>query len=254
MLHPSKERFARVVISNPRGCSCAVDTGTELGEASHIKRVETSDIPWRKRKVRQLVSDPELLTMEQNKALHTFLGDHHEAFCLEEHKRETKMVAMEIHTGDARPLRQPVRRMPFAVRQEIAKHLNMQNMRKAGVIQPSSSPWASPVGMVRKRDRTHQFCVNYRGLNKVIKPDTFPLTRIDVLLDQLSASQYFSTLDLASGYWQIQMHLESIEKTAFVTPHDLHEFRVMPFGLTNTPGVFQQLIESLGLTKSGGRA
>ena len=148
---------------------------------------------------------------------------------------------MEIDTGEARPKKQVVRHMLFVVRAEVAKQL--RSMQEAGVIQPSSSPWASPVVMVRKRDGTHRFCVDYRELNSVTKADTFPLPRIDDLLDQLGAARYFSTLDLASGYWQIRMHPNSIEKTAFVTPQGLHEFRVMPFGLTNAPGVFQRLME-----------
>ena len=94
--------------------------------------------------------------------------------------------------------------MPFAVRPEVAKQL--RDMQAAGVIKPSNSPWASPVVMVRKRDGTHQFCVDYRELNSVTKADTFPMPRIDDLLDQLGEARYFSTLDLASGYWQIHMH------------------------------------------------
>ena len=84
-------------------------------------------------------------------------------------------------------------------------------MQEAGVVQPSSSPWSSPVVMVRKKDGTHRFCVDYRGLNSVTKLDTFPLPRIDDLLDQLGHSRYFSTLDLASGYWQIRVHPNSQE-------------------------------------------
>ena len=112
----------------------------------------------------------------------------------------------------------------------------LRSMQEMGVIRPSSSPWASPVVLVRKRDGTHRLCVDYRGLNAVTRADTFPLPRIDDLLDQLGAAKYFSTLDLASGYWQIRMHADSVEKTVFVTPQGLFEFRVMPFGLTNAPG------------------
>ena len=133
--------------------------------------------------------------------------------------------------------------MPFAVRQEVATQL--KKMQKNGVIQPSKSPWASPVVLVRKRDGSHRFCVDYRGLNAVTKADTFPLPRIEDLLDQLGNSKYFSTLDLASGFWQIRVHPQSQEKTAFVTPQGLFEFRVMPFGLTNAPGVFQRLMEQV---------
>ena len=115
------------------------------------------------------------------------MGEQHEAFCLEPNERgETDILTMEIDTGDARPKRQPVRRMPFAVRTEVAKQL--RSMQEAGVIQPSSSPWASPVVMVRKRDGMYRFCEDYRELNAVTKADTFPLPRIDDLLDQLGAT------------------------------------------------------------------
>ena len=113
------------------------------------------------------------------------------------------------------------------------------------MIQPSKSPWASPVVLVRKRDGTHRFCVDYRELNSVTKPDTYPLPRTEDLLDQLGKSRYFSTLDLASGFWQTRIHPDSVEKTAFTTPHRLFEFQGMPFGLTNAPGVFQRLMQQV---------
>ena len=266
VLQPTAEGSAPVVVSNPTGCSCFMERGTELGEATSItvvtpeeepfpcsvdepiadhpdvRRVKTSEVSWRKDRLKELLGEPQLLSSQQTQELHQFLGDHHQVFCLEEHERgETGILTMDIDTGDARPKKLPMRRMPFAVRREVAKQL--RSMQQAGVIRPSSSPWASPVVMVRKRDGTHRFCIDYRELNAVTKPDTFPLPRIDDLLDQLGASRYFSTLDLASGYRQIRMNPESVEKTAFVMPQGLYEFRVMPFGLTNAPGVFQRLME-----------
>ncbi len=90
--------------------------------------------------------------------------------------------------------------------------------------------------MVKKKDGTQRFCVDYRT---VTKSDTFPLPRIDDLLDH---SRYFSTLDLASGFWQIRLSDSAVEKTAFSVPQGLFEFRVMPFGLTIAPAVFQRRV------------
>ena len=142
--------------------------------------------------------------------------------------------------------------MAFTVREEVARQL--KKMQEARVIQPSSSPWASPVVMVRKKDGSHRFCVDYHHLNSLTKSDTYPLPRIDDLLDQLGQCKYFSTLDLASGYWQIRVARESREKTTFVTPQGLFEFLVMPFGLTNAPAAFQRLMQRVlaGLNPDAG--
>ena len=96
--------------------------------------------------------------------------------------------------------------------------------------------------MVKKQDGSNRFGVEDWGLNAVTKADTFPLPRIDDLFYQLSKARYISKLDLASGFWQIQVEPRSREKTAFVTPHGLFVFRIMPFGLTSAPAVFQRLI------------
>ena len=127
-------------------------------------------------------------------------------------------------------------------------------MQEEGVIQPSNSPWASAIVLVRKKDGTLRICVDYRQLNSVTKLDTFPLPRIDDILDQLGNAKYFTTLDLAAGYWQIRVADDSIEKTAFISHGGLYEFRVMPFGLTNAPGVFQRLMQQVlqGLNPTDG--
>src|SRR5438105_7019735 len=87
------------------------------------------------------------------------------------------------------------------------------------------------------------FYINYRKINSVMKRDSYPLPRIDEILNSLRGSRYFTSLDLASGYWQVEMDPKDREKTAFVTKQGLFEFNVMPFGLMNAPGTFQRLMD-----------
>ena len=90
-------------------------------------------------------------------------------------------------------------------------------MMEQGIIQPLSSPWSSPIVLVKKKNGKTRFCVDYRKLNKITKCDAYPLSRIDEILDSLGKAKYFTSLDLASGYWQVEMNESDREKTAFVT-------------------------------------
>ena len=210
----------------------------EQPEIPEIRQVSSDSDDKRKQELLEKLGEPDLPPADKTRLI-DLLTSYHLAFSLGHGDRgETDLV---IDTGDANPKKQPLRRMPFAARSEVARQL--KEMQSNGVIQPSKSPWSSPVVLVRKKDGTLRFCVDYRGLNAVTKADTFPLPRIDDLLDQLGKSRYFSTLDLSSGFWQIKIHPDSREKTAFSTPQGLYEFRVMPFGLTNAPGVFQRLMQ-----------
>ena len=111
------------------------------------------------------------------------------------------------------------------------------------VIQSSNSPWASPVVLAQKKDGTNWFCVDYRKLNFVTRKNAYPLPRIDETLEALGGSHWFFTLDLLTGYWQVEAKEEDRPKTAFSTRDGLYEFKVMPFGLCNAPATFQRLMD-----------
>ena len=143
-----------------------------------------------------------------------------------------------IDTGSAQPIQVPPRRVPFHKRQEMRRQVD--EMLEAQIIEPSESPWSSPVVLVAKPDGSQRFCVDYRALNKVTKRDLYPLPRCDDILESLAGAQWFSHLDLLRGYWQIDVAEEDREKTAFATPDGLYQFRKLSFGLTNAPACFMR--------------
>ena len=155
----------------------------------------------------------------------------------------TSLVTHQINTGSSQPIRQPTRRLPLHKRAEADTLL--KDMLIKGVIEPSSSPWTSPIVLVKKKDGSTCFCVDYRKLNKVTVKDSYPLPRIDDCLDALAGCSWFSTLDLCSGYWQVAMNEEDKPKTAFSTGIGLYQFTVMSFGLCNAPATIERLMEKV---------
>ncbi|CAM5100475.1 unnamed protein product [Natator depressus] len=104
-------------------------------------------------------------------------------------------------------------------------------MLALGVIQPSASPWASPVVLVPKKDRSIRFCVDYRKLNAITVSDAYPMPRPDELLDKLGGARYLTTMPLTKCYWQV--------------PLDADEFLTLPFGLKGAPATLQRLVDQL---------
>jgi len=153
----------------------------------------------------------------------------------------TTVTKHHINTGDAQPVHLLPRRIPQARREEVKRLIH--EMLDQGAIQHSDSPWSSPVVLVKKKDGSTRFCIDYRKVNEVTRKDAYPLPRVDDTLETLVGSKYFSTLDLASGYWQVEVAENDQPKTAFTTPEGLFQFRVMPFGLCNAPATFQRLMD-----------
>ena len=258
------DKPVKVLLTNSTGFTQQVDKGLWNGlayeatpvsvpsfpqDSAVVQSVNSTDekeIEYRQKLLSQfLFKDKESpMTWQEKDQLLQLLLSNHDVFALTEGERgETDLLQMQIDTGNSLPRYQPARCTPFAVREEIARQLNQ--MQKQGAISPSSSPWASLVVLVHKKDGSLRFCIDFRNLNAVTKPDVFPLPRIDDLLDQLGKSKFFSTLDLAAGYWQVQIHPSSKEKTAFITHKGLYQFNVMPFGLCNAPAVFQRLMQKV---------
>ena len=149
----------------------------------------------------------------------------------------------DIDTGSTRPIRCNPRKLSpkkIKIQQEL-----VDKMLEEGQIEHSVSAWSAPTVLVTKKDGTTRFCVNYRRLNNSTKKDAFPLPRIDDSLNSLSGQSWFSTLDLASGYWQVRLSEDAKPKTAFATHSGLFQFAVMPFGLCNAPATFERLMSQV---------
>ena len=153
----------------------------------------------------------------------------------------TDKVTHDIETGESKPFKHPPARASPAEQEVIKKTINI--MLEGGVVKPSRSPWASRIVLARKKDGSPRFCIDYRQLNEMTTKDSYPLPHQQDVMDNLSTAKFFSTIDLASGFWQIKMAEKDKPKTAFTSRFGLYEFEVMPFGLTNAPATFQRLMD-----------
>ena len=218
-----------VVIATIKKSSCKDTNGDDVSREAHLlKSVHVDDN----------------LTPQEVKQLNDLIIEFSDIFALDQSELSSiDVITHAIDTGDSAPIKQHPRRIPFALCSKV-DHL-VSEMLDQGIVVPSKSPWASPVVLITKKDSSTCFCIDYRHLNSVTKTGVFPLPRVDDSLDQLSNSRYFTTLDLAAGYWQVLVEPKSREKTAFVTHSGLFEFSVMPFGLKNAPVTFQRLMETI---------
>jgi transposase InsO family protein len=121
----------------------------------------------------------------------------------------------------------------------------LKELIEAGFIQPSKSPFGASVLFVKKKDGTQRMCVDYRALNRITIKNRYPLPRVEELFDRLRGAEYFSKIDLRSGYHQVRIHPDDVPKTAFRTRYGHFEFLVLPFGLTNAPATFMHLMQSI---------
>jgi hypothetical protein len=148
-----------------------------------------------------------------------------------------------IPTGDHPPIYS--KQYPAPHKDQQIKSQETQKLLERGQIEESTSPWSSPVVLVKKKDKTMRFCIDYRRLNSVTIKDAFPLPRIDEIFDQLADAKYYTKFDFKSGYFQVPLSKEDRPKTAFSTRDNHYQFTVLPQGITNGPATFQRIINHI---------
>ena len=169
---------------------------------------------------------------------------HHDVFTLESNKLGcTSAIEHEIHIENSRPFKERFWHIPSPLLEEV--RASLQDMLEAGAIRPSQSPWCNAVVMVRKKDGTLHFCVDFRCLNTWMKKDSYPLPQIQEAFDSMVGSAHFSSMDFKSGFWQIKMAPESQQYMAFTVGNlRFYEFTHMPFRLCNALVTFQHIMQN----------
>ena len=223
-------RLRRGCVVGKAECLPSENIVSMSSQAAEIDEISESDLladvnvpPEHKERVLKLLSDNSDIFAQKD----TQLG-------------QTSTLLFSIDTGDAKPIKLRPYRTPLNNRKILDNALD--EMLEAKIIERSNSPWSFPCVLVKKKDGTRRFCIDFRQLNKVTKSNSFPLPVIDDILAQLGGAKYFTTLDLKSGYWQVKMDPKDKEKVAFTCHRGLFQFLTMPFGVLNGPSKFQELM------------
>ena len=184
------------------------------------------------------------LEKKQEKQLKDLI-EKYENICIYGDKKinKTNVMKCNIRLKDETPIMQKAYRESEENREIIKKEID--KMLKEGIIKESYSPWSSPVVIVNKKTGDKRFCIDFRKINQMTITDAYPIPRINDLLEKFRTMKWFTTIDLASGYWQIEMEEKDKEKTAFICSQGLYEFNVMPFGLKNAPAIFQRTMNKI---------
>ena len=232
--------IARMVAANlvPRVINAISAKGPD--PTSTLKEAERQDLLLDKLDLSGLEEWP----TEQAEKARGLLKEYHDIFFLEKQDMgHTKAAEHKIvlKDPDTPPFKERFRRIPPPTIDEVRDHLKL--MLDAGVIRPSNSPWCNAVVLVRKKDGSLRFCIDFRKLNSLTVKDSHPLPRICEMLESLAGAAHYSTFDMNSGFWQVPMSPESKQYTAFTLGSmGLYECESMPFGLCNAPPTFQRLM------------
>lgn len=226
-----------LVASSPRSgisqdMSMSVDELESPDDCVLLGRLKNSET------LKSLSSNLKHLDVTQSQELISLLSEFPELFS--DVPTQTTQVEHDIEVGEAAPVRQRFYRVPLNKREFLEKEV--QYLLDNGLAEPSFSSWSSPCLLVKKSDGTFRFCTDYRKLNSVTRPDSFPLPRMEDCVDQVGAAKFVTKLDLLKGYWQIPLTERAREVSSFITPNGLFSYRVMSFGLRNAPATFQRMM------------
>ena len=172
------------------------------------------------------------------------LMEHHHIFSLDKNEIGcTDSAEHIIELMDDEPFKKRFQRFALPLLEKVQE--NLQDMLDGGAIRPSKSPWCNAIVLVRKKDRTLRFCINFRKLNARTKKDSYPLPRMQETMESMVGARFFSSMDLKSGFWQVRMSEKSRQYTAFtVGSLGMYEFLQMPYRLCNAPAMFQRLMQN----------
>ena len=236
------EQEARVRRAENQDDSSDSDDGEPTPPPAELKAEMKGEVPLHVTKL--FIDSARFLNEDQKKRLARMLTRFQDTFVRSSIELGLSTVGEHvIDTGTAAPVRDQPRRIPLHKRDAVEQKI--KEMLEVGVIRPSNSPWAACPVLVTKPDGSVRWCVDWRKLNEVTVKDSYPMPRVDECLERMEGAQWFSSLDLQHGYWQIPMREEDWQKTAFTTHVGLYEFTRTPMGVSNAPATFQRIMESV---------
>ncbi|CAF1349799.1 unnamed protein product, partial [Rotaria sordida] len=220
-----------------RECYRNFDTGNELFK--HLRnKCYPEEIRQQINKLTEHISDD-----KQREHILKILWKYGKLFDIRRPSKIDIVLKNAIDTGTHRPIHTPPYRKSNKDQETLRKETD--KLLKNAIIEHSTSPWSSPVVLVKKKDGTTRFCVDYRRLNQITTKDAFPLPRIDDIYDQLTKATYFTKFDFKAGYFQVPLDKSDRPKTAFSTRDGHFQFKVLPQGLTNGPPTFQRIVNQI---------